>query len=128
MIEVSPRCLEEAVARVVQAAGRFGGASLFLPVRPASAGLDALAQTAQSVRERIAFEFVFLTGGDTAQAVCQALRIERLQLLAEIQPGVVAVKMQGAGASLLGVIKNGGFGSEDAMVRSLAWFRTRGMK
>jgi uncharacterized protein YgbK (DUF1537 family) len=61
-----------------------------------------------------------LTGGDTALAVCRALRAESLTLLAEVAPGIPLGRMHGGqGSGMLLVTKAGGFGQEDAIVRAI---------
>lgn len=53
---------------------------------------------------------LFLCGGDTAAGVCERLRVEAIELLGEIQPGVPAGRILGGVASGVPVVtKSGGF-------------------
>jgi uncharacterized protein YgbK (DUF1537 family) len=56
-----------------------------------------------------------LTGGETARAVLQALQVEALSLIGELEPGVVASVAQGS--SLPVVTKAGAFGDDDTLRR-----------
>ena len=61
---------------------------------------------------------IFVTGGDTAMAVCRALEIERLQVQREFARGVpqsVAVGGPLSGQTL--ILKSGGFGEVDVLSR-----------
>lgn len=60
-------------------------------------------------------EMLAATGGETAQALCVSLGIEKLDLAGEIEPGVVITTVGGlkqANPTWM-VIKPGGFGSDD---------------
>ena len=56
-----------------------------------------------------------LTGGETARAVLQALQVEGLSLIGELEPGVVASVAQGS--SLPVVTKAGAFGDDNTLRR-----------
>jgi uncharacterized protein YgbK (DUF1537 family) len=60
---------------------------------------------------------VILSGGDTADLVCRALRATGIQLESEIVPGIPWGRLRGGVANGLAVAtKAGGFGSEEALV------------
>jgi uncharacterized protein YgbK (DUF1537 family) len=59
---------------------------------------------------------IILTGGDTAIGVCSALRIDSLNIVAELLPGIpLAHGMFKADRNLNIVTKAGGFGAEDTL-------------
>ena len=59
---------------------------------------------------------LYLTGGETAWVACRALEAERLEIVRELQPGVVAARLsRREGPDVLIVTKPGGFGSPEAM-------------
>jgi uncharacterized protein YgbK (DUF1537 family) len=60
-----------------------------------------------------------MTGGETAQAVLAALGVAAVDVLAELEPGVVLVAA-GHGPAPPMVTKAGGFGDQDTWVRCLA--------
>ena len=60
---------------------------------------------------------LFVTGGDTARLVCNALRIEAIRLRGEIAPGIPWGVIEGGPADGLQIVtKSGGFGDADALV------------
>lgn len=61
---------------------------------------------------------LFLTGGETARAVCRALGIFGLDLLDELEDGVPVCRSAGHWNGSL-ITKAGGFGSDDVMVEAL---------
>ena len=63
------------------------------------------------------------TGGETARALLDALGIDRLQLLGEIEPGLPFAVAEGWTRPLPVVTKAGAFGSPDALARSLEFLR-----
>jgi 4-hydroxythreonine-4-phosphate dehydrogenase len=56
-----------------------------------------------------------LTGGETARAVLQALQVEALSLIGELEPGVVASVAQGSSVPV--ITKAGAFGDDDTLRR-----------
>ncbi len=72
----------------------------------------------QSLRECAG---LVLTGGDTAVHVCRSLGVDRINILAEVEPGVPLGYLQGEGLEpLLVVTKAGAFGSEEALCKAAA--------
>lgn len=66
---------------------------------------------------------LFLSGGDVARAVCGEDGIQALQILGDLQPGVIVGEAIGARYAGLRVItKAGGFGNEDAMLQAIEHF------
>jgi uncharacterized protein YgbK (DUF1537 family) len=60
---------------------------------------------------------IFLTGGDTANAVLKAIGVRAIRLLKEIVPGIVqGIVMGGLMDGLFVVTKAGAFGNQDALV------------
>jgi uncharacterized protein YgbK (DUF1537 family) len=70
---------------------------------------------------------LFMTGGDTASLVCNALGITSLQLLAEFAPGVPLARAEGGrfhGVTV--ILKSGGFGQRTLLCRILDTFAATG--
>jgi uncharacterized protein YgbK (DUF1537 family) len=63
---------------------------------------------------------VVATGGDTARALLEALGVERLEVLGELEPGVVATRTPGGA---IFVTKSGSFGDDDTLARVVARLR-----
>ena len=60
---------------------------------------------------------LFVTGGDTARLVCNALRVEAIHLRGETAPGIPWGVVEGGPADGLQIVtKSGGFGDADALV------------
>ena len=59
---------------------------------------------------------LYLTGGETAWAACRALQGESLEILRELQPGVVAARLSRKnGPAIVVVTKPGGFGDAESI-------------
>ena len=76
------------------------------------------------------FPALFLSGGDTAMRICQALSVRSISLRGEIFPGVPWGVMQGGLADGIFVItKSGGFGEADTLTHlARILSRTRGRR
>lgn len=83
--------------------------------------LEALAFAAAELMAEAGAGRMFLTGGETAQAVCRRLRIDTLRFVAELEPGVAVADAVASGRQIRLVIKPGGFGSQEAWIQ--AWRR-----
>src|SRR6185369_11867578 len=59
------------------------------------------------------------TGGETARAVLGTLGVTRLDVLGELEPGVVRCAVPGRGLRL--TLKAGAFGDPDTLLRWLPW-------
>jgi uncharacterized protein YgbK (DUF1537 family) len=67
---------------------------------------------------------LILTGGDTADAVCEALGTTAVRVVGEVQPGIPAgTCVGGQGDSLRLVTKAGGFGDDSTLVRSISFIQ-----
>lgn len=68
------------------------------------------------------FVGLFLSGGDIALEACRKIRASAIQVYGEVEPGVSAGELMGGEYPGMRVVtKAGGFGSEEAMVRSIAY-------
>ena len=96
----------------------INGYTQFADAIPPAQIADRLAQTAAMALETSTPAGLFLTGGETARAVCQALGCTRLWLGGEVEPGIPWSHMaDGRFPGLLVVTKAGGFGAEDSLAR-----------
>ena len=65
---------------------------------------------------------LFLSGGDIAVEVCRRLSVVAISVLGEVEPGVPAGELVGGpGEGMRVVTKAGGFGTEEALVKSIAY-------
>lgn len=89
-------------------------------IDPSRALLDWLTQVATGALAHTDFAALYLTGGETAWAVCRALGGTELVIVCELEPGVILSRMARVGRhDLLVVTKPGGYGAPDAMVKHL---------
>ena len=103
-----------------------GGAATLLVEKARTEGGGALRAIAAAATEVIAaggVRRVFITGGETAFAICGALKISALTFLEEIEPGVSVSGAETASGPMLLAVKPGGFGDEGTWVR--VWDRMR---
>ena len=86
---------------------------------------DALGEIVQTlVTSRIAG--LFLTGGDTAVAVCRALQVGAIEVTAEVAPGIPLGKLSGGICTGMTVVtKAGAFGTENAIAAAVELLRVR---
>ncbi len=85
-------------------------------VDPAQA-LDALITSALAHLARTGVRRIFVTGGETAFALCQRLGATRLDYLAELEPGVALAEAQTPTGLLHLAVKPGGFGDAQTWIR-----------
>ena len=65
---------------------------------------------------------LFLSGGDIALAVCDRLSVSAIRVHGEVEPGIPAGEITGGKAGGMRVVtKAGGFGTPDALVRSMTY-------
>ncbi len=65
---------------------------------------------------------LFLSGGDIAAEVCRSLSVSAIQVHGEVEPGVPAGELIGGkGEGIRVVTKAGGFGTEDALMKSILY-------
>ena len=68
-----------------------------------------------------------LTGGDIAVHVCKAMDVDRINVIAEVEPGIPLGYLQGEDIeSLLVATKAGAFGSENALINALDMIHASG--
>jgi len=81
-----------------------------------------LAEIVASILASRKFAGLFLSGGDIAVEVCRRLSISAIQVHGEVEPGVPAGELIGGqGQGMRVVTKAGGFGTEEALVKSIAY-------
>jgi D-threonate/D-erythronate kinase len=95
------------------------GATLGLtPPQVAGRIAEALAHLGRTVALAGAISGIVATGGDTAKALCDALQVEALEIIAEVEAGIPVMRLLGP-VSLPFVTKAGGFGSPAALATSI---------
>ncbi len=81
-----------------------------------------LADVARVAAERRLLGGLFMTGGDVAIALCRALGVRALRIVAQIQPGLPGAQLVGGlGDGLPAATKAGGFGTDDALQDVRQW-------
>jgi uncharacterized protein YgbK (DUF1537 family) len=93
----------DSVARLQQALGREAAGALVE---------ETLARVAAGLVE-CGVRRMVVAGGETSGAVVSRLGVERLQIGAEIDPGVPWTYAEGAGPPMLLALKSGNFGGRD---------------
>lgn len=115
-----------AAERALASLREWGGATLLLPRErhESASALRAIAEAARAVIATAGVRRVFVTGGETAFALCGALGVASLLFLAELEPGLSVSRGRGHAGELLLAIKPGGFGDARTWLR--AWEALRG--
>jgi len=68
------------------------------------------------------FAGLFLSGGDIALEVCRKLQVSAIRVIGEVEPGVPAGELVGGQHQGMRVVtKAGGFGTEEALVKSISY-------
>ena len=81
-----------------------------------------MAEIVAGVLASHAFAGLFLSGGDIALEVCRRLEVSAIQVNGEIEAGVPAGELiDGRYQGKRVVTKAGGFGTEEALVKSIAY-------
>jgi len=80
--------------------------------------VDALAQVGSNLIRQGLISGIVPTSGDTANALCNALGAQALEILGEVEAGIPIMRLIGEGTLPL-VTKAGGFGSPAAMADAL---------
>jgi uncharacterized protein YgbK (DUF1537 family) len=88
------------------------------PAQVAQRIVDGLAQAACGFVSKGLISGIVATGGDTANALCNALDAQALEILGEVEAGIPVMRLLGT-QSLPLVTKAGGFGSPAAMADAL---------
>lgn len=112
---------EAAIAAVIATLEARGGASLLVEEKrhDSATALQIVTTAAVAIRAATGGARLFVTGGETAFAVCAALGVRRLDYLAELEPGLSLARAGSPQGPLLLANKPGGFGSIEAWIR--AW-------
>jgi uncharacterized protein YgbK (DUF1537 family) len=111
---VAVQSLSDDIARTQQL-----GATLGLSAAQVAGRIsEALAEIGKTVAGDRVLGGIFATGGDTSKALCDALKAEALEIVAEVEAGIPLMKILGP-VSLPLVIKAGGFGSSAAITQSI---------
>ena len=81
-----------------------------------------MAEVVANIMATQKFTGLFLSGGDIAVEVCRKLQVAAIQVQGEVEPGVPAGELIGGqGQGMRIVTKAGGFGTEEALVKSIAY-------
>lgn len=81
---------------------------------------EALAMITLAVLKGVDVSGLILTGGATALQVCKALKVEGVEILEEVQPGIPLLALT---ERLKAVTKAGGFGGEASFVEAVKYLR-----
>ncbi|MBS4197190.1 four-carbon acid sugar kinase family protein [Lederbergia citri] len=89
--------------------------------------VEGLGEVALAICENIeSVNGLFLTGGDTAKAVCSKLGIVEMALITEVEAGLPFGKLLGYKRELWAVTKAGGFGTKYSMKHALHFLKDSG--
>ena len=81
-----------------------------------------LAEAAAGLLAARRFAGLFLSGGDIAVEVCRKLQVSAIRVIGEVEPGVPAGELVGGQHQGMRVVtKAGGFGTEEALVKSISY-------
>jgi len=81
-----------------------------------------MAEVAAGILTSRKFGGLFLSGGDIAVEVCRRLSVAAISVLGEVEPGVPAGELIGGqGGGMRVVTKAGGFGTAEALVKSISY-------
>ena len=113
------------VRAAVDALGRSGSLSLVVASGRTDSGvaLHAITEATAQIIAQAKVRRLFVTGGESAFAICRTLEIPALDLLAEIEPGVCLAHGVGRDGDRLLAVKPGGFGGTETWVH--AWDKLR---
>lgn len=107
---------------------RAGAAALLVEARrtASTAALAAICAAARAAMEEGTVTRIFVTGGETAHALCGALGIATLEFVGEIEAGMSLSKGRGTGRTVAFAIKPGGFGDAQTWLRAWEALRAAG--
>jgi uncharacterized protein YgbK (DUF1537 family) len=81
-----------------------------------------MAEIAAKILAGRKFAGLFLSGGDIALEVCRRLGVSAIRVHGEVEPGVPAGELiGGAHQGMRVVTKAGGFGTEEALIKSISY-------
>ena len=86
-----------------------------------AAALRVIVSAATETIERKRVRKIFVTGGETAFALCRELGVRELELIDEIEAGVCVSEAERGGERMWIAVKPGGFGDENTWVRVWDW-------
>lgn len=126
VLPVAPAAAGTLATQVIALLQTTGGASLLVEEQrhDSAAVLRAVTTAAVAIRAATRVARLFVTGGETAFALCAALGVRRLDYLDELEPGLSLSRAETPRGPLLLANKPGGFGSADAWVRAWDALRT----
>lgn len=107
------------VRAAVDALGRSGSLSLLVGATRTARDVDlhAIAEATAQIIAQAKVRRIFVTGGESAFAICRMQEIPALDLLAEIEPGGCLAYGVGRDGDRLLAVKPGGFGGTETWVR-----------
>jgi uncharacterized protein YgbK (DUF1537 family) len=108
------RASRDEIAATQQLGARFN----LSPAKVAQRIVDGLAQVGSKLISEGRISGIVATGGDTANALCNALGAQALEILGEVEAGIPVMRVLGE-QSLPLVTKAGGFGSPAAIREAL---------
>jgi uncharacterized protein YgbK (DUF1537 family) len=113
----SCRLLKKGVDSVITTAG--------LAIGPQSAAISsAVGTTVKEILNEERVGGLFLTGGNVAQAVCEALESSKVLLVGQVEAGVVIGRLlDGCYSGLFVVTKAGGFGHQNTLLQSIQYLK-----
>ena len=103
----------------IAATQRLGAQLNLSPSQVAQRIVDGMAEAAKGLVREGRLSGVVATGGDTANALCNSLGAQALEILGEVEAGIPVMRILGE-VSLPLVTKAGGFGSPAAMAEAIA--------
>ena len=102
----------------IAATQRLGDSLNLPPLQVAQRIVGGLAHVASSLVRENCISGIVATGGDTANALCNSLGAQALEILGEVEAGIPVMRILGE-QSLPLVTKAGGFGSQAAIADAL---------
>jgi uncharacterized protein YgbK (DUF1537 family) len=124
--EISPRDVQGPVAAALLELRDRGVAALMIESErtESAAALRAMVTAAAAVITGANVARVFVTGGETAFALCRELSVKSLTFLAEIEPGSSLSHAMSVVGWMRWAVKPGGFGDAETWVRGLQALRS----
>jgi uncharacterized protein YgbK (DUF1537 family) len=85
--------------------------------------VQAVAATAAAILDAVDVQRIFVTGGETAFALCRQLEVNSLSFVDELEPGLSLSVAKTPRGKLMFAIKPGGFGDRQTWIRAWAGLR-----
>ena len=85
--------------------------------------VHAVAAAAAAIIDAVHAQRIFVTGGETAFALCRQLGVEALSFIAELESGLSLSTAETSRGQLRFAIKPGGFGDEQTWIRACSGLR-----